>query len=265
MQGKRIAILESRLRDQLAGLIARSGGIPLSAPALAELPDGDPHALQALLERCLERAPRLFVFQTGVGTQALFEMADALGRAADLADVLARTTVAERGPKPAGVLRAHSIRIDISTQAPHTTQELLHALEPVAIAGERVVVQRYGESNRELHEVLQARGAEVIELPTYRWGLPQDTTPLTRLLDALDANAVDAAVFTSASQARNLFTFAAEASREAPLRSGLARIKVYSIGPVCSRALRALDVHVDGEASPPKLGPLLRLLEQQLA
>jgi len=265
MRGKRIAILESRLGEQLAGLIARAGGEPLRAPALAEVPDGDPQALHALLDRCRERLPRLFVFQTGVGTQALLDMTEAIGRTNELLELLARTTVAERGPKPAAVLRAHAIRIDIATSDPHTTNELLEALSGVSIAGERVVVQRYGESNRELHEALTARGAEVAELPTYRWALPNDTAPLARLLDALDRDEVDAAVFTSASQVRNLFAFARGLNKESALRPNLARIKIYSIGPVCTRALRAFDMHVDGEASPPKLGPLMTLLKQALA
>jgi hypothetical protein len=42
MQGKHIAILESRLGEHLVGLIARAGGMPLHAPLPAEMPDGDP-------------------------------------------------------------------------------------------------------------------------------------------------------------------------------------------------------------------------------
>jgi uroporphyrinogen-III synthase len=126
-------------------------------------------------------------------------------------------------------------------------------------------VQRYGESNRELEAALHARGAEVIELPTYRWALPADTAPLARLLDAFAQNAVDAAVFTSASQARNLFAYAQAQGREEILRKGLAMGRVFSIGPVCTRALAALGVRVDAEASPPKLGPLMALLREELA
>ena len=265
MQGKHIAILESRLGEHLAGLIARAGGVPLHAPALAEMPDGDPQALHVFLDSCVEHPPQLFIFQTGVGTQALLDMTEALGRTAQLLDLLARATVAERGPKPAAVLRAHAIRIDIATQDPHTTTELLRAVDTRPIAGTRVVVQRYGESNRALEAALHERGAQVVELPTYRWALPQDTAPLARLLDALERNEIDAAVFTSASQARNLFSFARDQARENALRAGLQRAQVFSIGPVCSRALAALGVHVDGEASPPKLGPLMTLLRERLS
>lgn len=265
MQGKRVAILESRLGEQLAQLIARAGGVPLHAPALAEVPDGDPHALHEFLDTCMQRPPELFVFQTGVGTQALLDMTEELGRTQQLMDLLAQAKVAERGPKPAGVLRIHSIRIDLATRDPHTTAELLRALDDVPIAGSRVVVQRYGETNRELEAALRQRGAEVVELPTYRWALPQDTTPLAQLLDALEHNEVDAAVFTSASQVRNLFSFARDQGREEGLRAWLARVQVFSIGPVCSRALVALDVRVDAEPSPPKLGPLMTLLRERLS
>ena len=262
LHGRRVAILESRLGDQLAQLIGRAGGIPVQAPALAEVPDGDPGALHAFLDSCVQRPPQLFVFQTGVGTQALLDMTGELGRTRQLMDLLAQAKVAERGPKAALVLRAHGIRIDLATRDPHTTVELLRALDGITVSGRRVVVQRYGESNRELDAALRGRGAEVVELPTYRWALPPDAAPLARLLDALDRGQVDAVVFTSASQGRNLFSFARGAGGEDALRAGLEHVKVFSIGPVCTRALTALGVHVDGEAAPPKLGPLMTLLRE---
>jgi uroporphyrinogen-III synthase len=265
MQGKRIAILESRLGVQLAQLIERAGAVPLHAPALAEVPDGDPQALAAFLDSCASRPPTLFIFQTGVGTRALLDMTEALGRTQELLQLLANAKVAERGPKPAAVLRAQSIRIDLATSDPHTTTELLSVLEALPLAGARVVVQRYGESNTELETALRQRAAEVVELPMYRWTLPQNTAPLARLLDALDRKEVDAAVFTSASQARNLFAYAAEHDRAEALGAALARTKVFSIGPVCSRALHALGVRVDAESSPPKLGPLMSLLRERLS
>jgi len=158
MQGKHIAILESRLGVQLAELITRAGGIPLHAPALAEVPDGDPQALQAFLDSCAQHAPVLFIFQTGVGTQALLDMTEDLGRTAELLELLMRAKVAERGPKPAGVLRANGIRIDLATGDPHTTVELLNVIDTVPVAGRRVVVQRYGETNRELEAALRSCG-----------------------------------------------------------------------------------------------------------
>jgi uroporphyrinogen-III synthase len=264
MRGKRIALLESRLGVQLAQLIEREGAIPLHAPALAEVPDADPQALGRFLDSCAEHPPELFIFQTGVGTQALLDLTEQLGRTAELLSLLAHAKIAERGPKPAAVLRAHAIRIDIATIDPHTTTEVLKALDSVPLAGWRVAVQRYGETNPVLLAALRDRGADAIELPTYRWALPADTAPLAALIDALERDTVDAAVFTSASQPRNLFAFAKQQGREQTVRNALQHVTVISIGPVCTRALEALGVQVHAEASPPKLGPLMKLLRERL-
>jgi uroporphyrinogen-III synthase len=104
---------------------------------------------------------------------------------------------------------------------------------------------------------LEARGATVQEIATYRWALPADTKPLERLLDALVSARVDAVVFTSAVQVQNLYTVAASmnlADRLADLMNGLV---VASIGPVCSKALMLHGLKPTFEANPPKLGPLV--------
>src|SRR5919108_5607719 len=98
MQPKRVAILESRLGRQLAELISSRGGIPFHAPALAELPDLDPGQIAALV-RSLDQAPaKLAVFQTGVGTRALFAATDSLGLTDKFLASLSKTLVAVRGP-----------------------------------------------------------------------------------------------------------------------------------------------------------------------
>jgi uroporphyrinogen-III synthase len=80
------------------------------------------------------------------------------------------------------------------------------------------------------------------------------------LLDALVRGEIDAAVFTSASQVRNLFAVAGQNGGVDQLRRNLNSVLVASIGPVCSDALVAAGVQVGLEASPPKLGPLVALL-----
>lgn len=264
LKDKRVALLESRLGEQLADLVRREGGLPLSAPALAELPDTDPQLLGAFLDSCAARPPDLFVFQTGVGARALFDAAQQLGRVEEFLALTVRARVAVRGPKPTAVLRGRQVRIDLAARDPFTTRELVTELDAIPLEGTRVVVQRYGESNLELEHYLQERGADVVELPLYRWGLPGDTAPLSMLLDALEQGDLDAVVFTSAAQVRNLFAFGRGLGREPSLRAGLARIKVISIGPVCTRALEAAGVKVDAEPSPPKFGALMALLRDRL-
>ena len=150
MRGKNIAILESRLGRQLVDLVAQRGGIAFHAPALAELPDLDPGEIGALVRSLGERPARLAVFQTGVGTRALFAATDSLGLTESFLSLLKGMTVVVRGPKPTAALRARGVRIDRSAADPFTTKEVLISLEDLPLQGERVIVQRYGSVNVEL-------------------------------------------------------------------------------------------------------------------
>ncbi|MBI3067644.1 MAG: uroporphyrinogen-III synthase [Betaproteobacteria bacterium] len=214
MLGKTVALLESRLGEQLAELVVKHGGRPFRAPALAEIPDIDSGFVARLLEELHAAPARVAIFQTGVGTSALFRTTDAL---------------------------------------------------KLTEAGARVIVQRYGAANPELEQALHARGAEAIVIPVYRWSLPEDTRPLIGLMDALARREIDAVVFTSASQAHNLFALATELGRAEALAADLGRTLVASIGPVATRALRRYGMQVGVEPSPPKLGPLITALDQALS
>jgi uroporphyrinogen-III synthase len=265
MQGKTVAVLESRLGKQLAELITKRGGHALHAPALSEIPDVDPGFVAGLVTDLQSHPAQIAIFQTGVGTHALFNATDALGITADLLGLLAQMTVVVRGPKPTAALRSRGVRIDLSAEDPFTTAEVLQALQTVELAGQRVIVQRYGVTNVELEQALGQRGAQVIEIPTYRWALPDDTRPLVALIDALERGEVDAVTFTNAAQVYNLFSIAEQQKRMDLLKAALDRTLVASIGPVCSDALRKFGVKIGLEPHPPKLGPLVSALEQALS
>jgi uroporphyrinogen-III synthase len=259
MKAKNVAILESRLGQEMVDLVARRGGVPFHAPALAEQPDLDPQAIGALVGSLAREPARLMIFQTGIGTRALFAATDALGVTADFLRLVEKSVVAVRGPKPTGALRARGVRVDRSAADPFTTRELLEAVQDIPVKGQRVIVQRFGTLNAELDRALEARGAKVVEIPTYRWSLPPDTAPLERLGEALARGEMHAVVFTNAEQARNLFKVCPQ------VRDALNRTLVASIGPVASAALREAGVTVGLEASPPKLGPLLAALDRALS
>lgn len=265
MQGKTVAVLENRLGKQLAELIVKRGGRALHAPALSEVPDVDPAFVERLIADLQAHPPQVAIFQTGVGTHALFNATDGLGVTPRLLNILAQATVTVRGPKPTAALRSRGVRIDVAAQEPFTTAEVLQALQGVDLTAARVVVQRYGVTNVELEQALRHRGSEVIEIPTYRWALPENTEPLLGLIDALEAGKVDAVVFTNAAQVHNLFEIAERDHRAASLKAALDRTLVASIGPVCSDALRKFGLKIGLEPHPPKLGPLVSSLDEALS
>jgi uroporphyrinogen-III synthase len=265
MKSKVVAILETRTGAHLAELVARRGGVPMLAPALEEVPDVDPQAVLTMLERWRIDPFKICIFQTGVGTRALFSATDAANMTVKLKELLAASMIVVRGPKPVGELNARGIRIDIRAASPFTTDTVLTALADIAVKDCSILVQRYGATNQALAQALEARGASIHEIATYRWALPTNTQPLVELLDALRLGRVDAVVFTSAVQMHNLYAIAQKAGNAAHLASDLNRSVVASIGPVCSRTLRDYGVTPTFEANPPKLGPLLSALDLALS
>jgi uroporphyrinogen-III synthase len=265
MKSKVVAILETRTGAHLGELIARRGGIPVLAPALEEVPDVDTQAVASLLAHWRTDPFKLVIFQTGVGTRALFQATDAAGLTGELLQHLSSSVVVVRGPKPVGELNVREVRIDIRAATPFTTETVLAAVSAIPMQAARVLVQRYGAANQLLRETLEKRGASVQEIATYRWALPADTEPLNRLLEALARSSVDAVVFTSAVQIHNLYAVAEKTGRASELANQLNRLVIASIGPVCSRALREHGVAPTFEADPPKLGPLVAGLDEALS
>src|ERR1700722_2197707 len=265
MKSKVVAVLESRTGAHLGELIARRGGIPMLAPALEEVPDVDSQAVASLLAEWRIDPFKIVIFQTGVGTRALFAATDSAGLTGELLRHLRASLVVVRGPKPVGELNLREVRIDIRAATPFTTDTVLAAVSELPVHGARVLVQRYGAANQQLRGELEARGAIVQEIATHRWALPANTQPLSDLLEALARSSVDAVVFTSAVQIHNLYTIAEQSGRASELAGQLNRLVVASIGPVCSRALRERGVTPTFEASPPKLGPLVAGLDDALS
>jgi len=266
LAGLRVGILQARYGQQLAALIEREGALPLLAPCLREARRDDDADLRARL-REVEAAPvHVFVFQTGVGTQALFDLAAREALADCLSERVRGSLVVARGPKPQTVLLRLGLRVDRRTAPPHTTRELLGLLDGEELAGRRVAVQHYGTTNQALVDYLAGRGAEVLELSSYRWELPDDVGPVRRLLDELAAGRVAVTAFTSASQVENLFAVAADAGVAAELAGWLNECTVTAaVGPTCAGALEQRGVAVAVVPEHPKMVPLVRAIRDHFS
>ena len=240
-EGLRVVSFESRLAGPMADLIARQGGVPISAPSMREVPIGDNPEAFAFADRLLAGGFDMVVFLTGVGTRYLAQAIETRIPRETWTDALAKTKVVIRGPKPLAPLRELKVRIDLQAPEPNTWHELLAALDAnLPVAGLRVAVQEYGQTNPELIEGLIERGATVTRVPVYRWALPEDTGPLRRAIAEIAEGRAGAVLFTSAQQVVHMLDIAAEIGREAELREALgARTVVGSIGPTTTETLRA--------------------------
>jgi uroporphyrinogen-III synthase len=244
LQGRRVALLESRKRDEVAALVARLGGTPLSAPAVTEVPASED--VGNTIEALAAGRYAVAVFLTGAGVNALLRQAERHGRLSDTLAALARMTIACRGPKPLGALRRNGLTVHVTTARPHTTAELVEALSTTPLRGRPVLLVHYGERNADVASALNARGARLDEVCPYVWALPEDTEPLRQIVSETVAGRVDAMLFTSQVQCRHLFGIARALGLEDPLRRALTEdVVVGAVGPVCAGTLRQLGVTPD--------------------
>jgi len=260
VRGLTVVILEARRAREMADLVRRYGGEPWSVPCMQELPPDDSSESVARLRQLCSEGADLIVCLTGVGARRMFELASQLELEPRLREVFDQAIVAVRGPKPTAVLRELGVRIDRSAAEPNTTRDVLDA-----IAGDtfrRAAVQLYGGPDDELRRGLEARGATVLELPLYKWALPDDLGPMRELFEGLDR--ADVLCVTSATQIHNLFAVASKDGREDALRDGLNRLTVAAVGPVAAAGIRDHGVRVDVVPDHPHMGTMMRDLARYL-
>lgn len=225
-------------------MVRRLGGTPISAPSVRELPRRDDFG--TFIDGVTGGRFSVAIFLTGAGVNVLLLEADRQGRLQEALDALGRMTLACRGPKPLAALKGRGLTARVTTAKPHTTRELLEALESVDLINRAVLLVHYGERSLAVADALRARGARLEEVCPYVWALPEDVEPLKKVVDDAVAGRIDAVVLTSKIQCQHLFQIAAEMNLAHDLRRALnAEVVVAAIGPVCAEALRLLGVTPD--------------------
>ena len=249
------------MSDELASMVERFGGTPYSVPAVRETPLQQPEDIGAFVAALCAGRFAVVVLMTGVGVTALLREAERLGRLDAALAALRQTTTVCRGPKPVAVLRRHDVPVGLTAAEPHTTTELLQALERLDVAGKAVAFVHYGERNETAADGLRARGALVNEICLYEWRLPDDIAPLEQLVREIVDGRVDAIAITSQIQCRHLFQIAETLGQSRALTEALnAKVVVAAVGPVCASALRSFGVIPHVQPAHPKMGPMMLAL-----
>lgn len=266
LRGARVGLLEGRMSGELADLVRRYGGEPVSAPAVREDPIPSREPVARFIDALRGGRLPFVILLTGVGVTALFREADAIGRLPELLAGLERATTICRGPKPAGVLAKHGVSVGVRVPSPHTTSDVIDTLSRLGIAGYGVALIHYGERSTELTDMLHAHRAQVEELCLYEWQLPHDIEPLRSLIFDAIAERLDALAFTSQIQVRHLLQVADAMHLRDRLLAALARhTAIGAIGPTCAEAIIAVGLRANVVADPPKIGVLLTMLAAHLS
>ena len=236
---------------------ASASAAPAPVPALAGFTVGVTAARRAEeLGTMLERRGAVVVHGPAIRIVPLADDTDLLG-------ALGSGTLIARGPKARGAIRATGLHDAWSPESESSAEVLDHLLAE-GVEGKRIAVQLHGEPLPDVVEALTLAGAEVVEVPVYRWEPPVDIGPMDRLTDAVLASGVDVLAFTSAPAAASLLRRADERGvRDDLLRLRRGPVLALGVGPVTAAPLEALDVPtVQPHRS--RLGAMVRRLESEM-
>ena len=262
--GLTVAAFESRMAAEIIRLIERHGGVPLVTPALREIPlDDNSAALKFGVQLTTERVDMLILL-TGVGTTALFDLLKTRYPWPSIVEALNQTALVARGPKPVAALKALGLQPMLTVPEPNTWIDLISTLDEYRpVKGLRVAVQEYGASNPDLPEALKQRGAEVFQVPIYRWALPEDLGPLRQALNNIIDGKVSVLLITNAAQVDHVMQVLEKDGKVERFRAALNNMVVASVGPTASERLRQHDLSIDLEPSHPKMGILVKETSEQ--
>ncbi|GHF23656.1 uroporphyrinogen III methyltransferase [Amycolatopsis deserti] len=263
LAGFAVGITAARRADELGALLVRQGATVRYGPAIRIVPLADDTELHAATVRMLEEPVDVVVATTGIGFRGWVEAAEGWGLGEALVGQLGKASLLARGPKARGAIRAAGLSESYSPASESSAELLQHLLES-GVEGQRIAVQLHGEPLPYFVESLREAGAEVIEVPVYRWVGPSDPGPLDRLIDAVLDGSVDAMPFTSAPAAASTLAMAKRTGRLAALVEALThRVLVACVGPITAAPLAAVGIPtVQPERA--RIGALARTVSQAL-
>ncbi|MDG3008739.1 uroporphyrinogen-III synthase [Rhodococcus sp. D2-41] len=268
LAGFTVGITAARRADDFAALLTRRGAEVVQAPAIRLIPLPDDVQLRQATARVISSPPDIVVATTAIGFRGWVEAADGWGQADELLGALRSARVAARGPKVTGAVRAAGLREDFSPES-ESSVELLEHLLGAGVSGCRIAVQLHGAATEwepivDVCSALRSAGAEVIEIPVYRWLPPEDPRAVDALLRTTIDGGLDALAFTSAPAVAAMLGRADDNGLLEPYLAALrGQVLVACVGAVTAAPLTRLGVETF-QPSRARLGALARELAEAL-
>jgi len=247
--GQRVIV--TRARHQASGLsqgIEDLGGEPWEFPAIDIAPPSDP----TLLSKAIENISRFqwLIFTSVNGVEKFFEALMEQGK--DVRD-LANMEIAAIGPATKEALTKRCLKVAFVPEE-YRAEKIVEGLAKRVLPGQSVLLARAEEARDILPKSLQALGAEVWDVPTYRTVI--GNVNKDELLRLLEEKAINAVTFTSSSTVRNFLQLI---DGKKKLLEG---VKLYSIGPITSQTAQENGLKIYKEAKEYTIKGLLEALAE---
>lgn len=255
LAGIRVALTGPRKSREMSLLVEKMGGIPLVRPAQGTV-FLDDRSIRDGLVSWISDPPDWAVLTTGMGLDAIFDMAEDMELAGALLDALAASSIAARGYKTVNALRKRRLS-PIVRDDDGSTEGLIREFAAHDLAGKKVMLQLHGETAPKLVSWLEQQGARVRQVLPYRH-VPPEEAELAQLLNEIIANEVDAVAFTSGPQVRFLTEYAALQGKLEQMQEAFRQgVVAASVGKVTANAMREEGIEVRVVPEEEKMGALI--------
>lgn len=235
LEGKRIALLGSRKVAEVSKIVENFGGTPFSRPAQGTV-FLDESKLENYITRIVNGKYDWIIITTGIGLETLYHCAVEMEIEKRFISALHTMKIAARGYKAVNMLKklgfSPLVRDDDGSNA-----GLIRALSAFTMNHAKVAIQLHGDAAPALIQWLQSQNAQFEEILPYIHISPEKQVMEKLLEEILDVK-VDAAVFTSTPQVRNLFHHAEQNGIVNELQIAFSQQTVaLAVGKVTAQAL----------------------------
>jgi len=259
-----VGVTAGRRAEEQAVLLERAGLRVVIGPAMGTALTTEDGPLRAVTESLIAEPPDFVVADTGIGVRSWLGAAEGWGCRDALVGALSASRIACRGPKAQGALRSAGLPIWWQAPGEQLSEVRVHLLEQ-ELAGARVAVQLHGEDEPALVGALTRAGADVVEVPVYRWTVPADRRPALDLITLTCEGGIDALTFTAAPAVHGLFDLErAAGSAGALLDACNTRVLVACVGPVCGAAAAEEGVAEPRWPEHWRLGAMVKMVAELL-
>lgn len=251
LSGRRIVVTRTRKQaSQLSRRLLELGGDVLEIPTIRIEPSED---RQTIIDALMElNSYNWLVFTSPNGVESFFDIF--FKAFPDLRD-LGGVRIAAVGPATAAKLQALHLTVDVMPEK-YLASEVAKAInEYESVENLKMLLMRAEIANQQLPDELESLGAIVDDVACYR--TVQETDDRTGTAEDFQANGADWITFTSSSTVEHFharFDLPATVARFPNLR-------LASIGPETSKAIKALGLKCDLEAAVHTIAGLVTALE----
>ena len=269
LRGRTVAVTAARRADEQITILERRGATVLHAPAISTIHLSEDTLVRQATDRLLAAPADLMVLTTAPGVRWWLEICQQWGVDEEILALMGRVPLFSRGPKTTGAIRGAGLR-EYASAVSEASPELLSMLLAHGVDGLTVGVQVQGTGQQwnpmsELLDGLREAGAEVVELPIYRWEPPTDLEGFDELVRTIARGEVDGVTFTSAPAVISMLERAQEIGMHDELLAALrGPVVALCVGPVTAEPLVELDVPVSCPERM-RLGSLMKHTTEVLA